>query len=70
MVTLENFGGCVGRDVELFADGWVHEVVGEVLVNMEPLESISTGGRHCNDKIWSSTCLWAEEAKTTSRRPS
>jgi hypothetical protein len=52
----ENVEGCVDGD----AKGWVHEEVGEVLVNAEPLESIPASGHHCNDKIWGSLCAWAE----------
>jgi hypothetical protein len=33
------------------AKGRVHEEVGEVLVNAEPLKSILASGRHCDDKI-------------------
>ncbi len=58
--TFENVGGCDDGDVKYCAKGWVHEEVGEVLVNAEPLESILVSGCHCNDKIWGSSCAWAE----------
>jgi hypothetical protein len=58
--TFENVGGSVDGDVKKCAEGRVHEEVGEVLVNVEPLESIPVSGHHCNDKIWGSSCAWAE----------
>jgi len=69
--TLKNLGGGVGGDVKQFANGLVDGEVGEVVVDSETMESIPTGRRHGNDKVWGSPCTWAEKTKTMpTHRPS